>query len=171
MSNNYSLKNYNKLLYKRHKKNALNNKKFKDPQKLKKFIKNIINKQQILPIVICDEIFSYIDDNFYIYSCLSNVSYVSTYYKNHNELYSCTRMIGRINNTWYCNISPNNNENLLTSKKDFYSFKTCIYCRYSKPDSSPIHFEYGFTFPNKNGNKKLFNNNKFICQQCLFLKR
>lgn len=156
-----SQKETNLMLFKKHKKkNSIYNN-FKDPIKLKKFIKKELKNCNFLPNDITNIIINYIDDNFYVYKCLSNKKLVISNIQDNYEVLPSIKTIGQINNTWYSNISPDNENN---NKYKLYPFKTCNNCYYSIPCESTNNVKFGFIFRNK---KNLKNNKNFICDECI----
>ena len=155
-------KEINLRLFNKHKKKndiVLN---FKDPIKLKKFITKQL-KKSFFPNDITNIILSYIDDDFYIYKCLSNKKLVLSRIRNNYEVFPSVKTIGQINDKWYSNISPNDENN---NKYKMYPFKTCNVCKYSLPCNSENYDKVlGFIFPNKNN--RLKNNENFICDECI----
>lgn len=158
----YNEKESKLRLFKKHKKKINKFNDFKDPIKYKKFIIKQLKKCNFLPNDIVNIIISYIDNNFYAYSCLSNKTIVFSKYKNNLEMFPSIKNIGKINGIWYSNVSPKNDN---SNKYVLYPFKTCLTCNYSIPCDAENDSNFGFKFPSKN--KKFKNDKKFECVNCL----
>ena len=162
MIKNQNQKEINLRLFNKHRKKNNINIHFKDPKKLKKFITKEL-KKSFFPSDITNIILSYINDDFYIYKCLSNKKLVISKIRDDYEMFPLIKTIGQINDKWYSNISPNNENNNIYK---MYPFKTCSMCKYSLPCNSENYDKVlGFIFPNKDN--RLKNNENFTCDECI----
>lgn len=144
------------------------------PEKFETYIKFLFNKNFSFPSEVIDIIFSYLCKGDFIYGVLQDKNYVNVLIEEFPEKKYTSRLIGRVGDIWYTNLTPiyinSTNRRLVSSRNHWYPFKTCKMCDYSTPYYQSDHYKenatiYSFDFPSYKG----LDNNKtwyWLCFDC-----